>query len=123
MGDSILDCDEGRRLGCRTMCCRLVVRLAPGEPDPGGHRDPRKSCVDKDPRDGLCVYIDRRTGRCTKWHERPSVCRGYDCNHDPMLQVVIQDGVHSIVQAAQLVRKRRYPTKVTIPYVEPPDES
>jgi len=96
-GIVILDCDEGRRLGCGSFCCRLIVRLAPGEADPTlpGRRD--KSCVDKDPVTGLCVHFDPTSSRCRIWHQRPSVCRAYDCNRDPLLAVALRDGCRSIV--------------------------
>ena len=97
----ILDCVVGRRLGCATFCCRLIVRLGPGETDPCGIRRPLQGCVDKSPDDGLCVYLDRDTGLCSVWERRPGVCRGYDCNRDPLLQVVLQHGFSSL---AELVR-------------------
>lgn len=90
-----VDCAAGRALGCQTFCCRLLVRLDPDErrPEAGG---PPKGFVDKDP-DGLCVHIDRETSWCRAWTARPRVCREYDCNADPLLQVALRRPFRSIV--------------------------
>jgi hypothetical protein len=95
----ILDCDAGRAMGCATFCCRLLVRLDPGERDPG-NPTPSKSCLDKDPDSGLCVYLDASTQRCTVWAQRPRVCREYDCNADPNLQRVLREGYRSLTRLA-----------------------
>jgi len=111
----ILDCEAGRALGCASYCCRLIVRLRPGERDPGRPNEARAGCVDKDPLDGLCVHFDKQTGRCRVWDRRPSICRAFDCNHDPLLQVVLSEGYHSLtrlVKAEVPLDAARY-----IPYV------
>ncbi len=95
MIDRWLDCDAGRRLGCGTFCCRLIVKVAPEEPVPG--RTPTHTLA-KDPRDGWCVHLDRATRRCRIWAERPAVCRRYDCNHDPLLQLVVRDSYSDLVE-------------------------
>jgi len=94
-----VDCDAGRALGCATFCCRLIVRLRPGEPHPT-HPNERRSCIDKDPHTGLCVHLDRQSQRCRIWERRPKICRAYDCNHDPSLQVVLREGFRSLTQIA-----------------------
>ncbi|KAB2314578.1 hypothetical protein F8A87_00295 [Betaproteobacteria bacterium SCN2] len=100
MVDSLIDCDEGRRLGCRTFCCRLLVRLAEDEREPAMNGSVPKGFVDKGP-DGLCVHLDRCTHRCGIWEKRPRVCREYDCNHDYLLQAAVRVGVTNIVQLAK----------------------
>ncbi len=83
----LLNCDEGRRRGCGTFCCRLLVRLSPEEQvQRGGAR-----FVDKDD-DGHCIHFDAAANRCTDWDNRPAVCREYDCNDDPLLPIVLRDG-------------------------------
>jgi len=94
----VLDCDHGRALGCATFCCRLIVRLMKHERRPSADGTV-KSCVDKGP-DGLCVHIDRTNHRCTIWEQRPEVCRGFDCNHSPLLPVALREGFSSLVQLA-----------------------
>lgn len=95
MGDdrSIVDCEAGRTMGCRTFCCRLLVRLQSHEREPGSP----KSCVDKSP-DGLCLHLERATFRCAVWENAPAICRAYDCSTDPLLQIVLREGFTSLVQ-------------------------
>lgn len=83
---------------CASFCCRLIVRLAPAERDPRRPDDAAKHCIDKDPEDGLCTYLDRDTGRCAIWADRPALCRAYDCNQDPLRQVVLRDGFTSLIE-------------------------
>ena len=84
----------------------------------GASGERRKHCVDKDSADGLCVYFDREALGCTIWDRRPSVCREYDCNGDPLLQIVLRDGFHSL---KALITARPVPSRehVSIPYVDP----
>ena len=92
----LLDCDIGRRLGCRSFCCRLLVRLKEHERteyDPSTKR--LKGFVDKYP-NGKCVHQDEQTGLCKNWKNRPSICREYDCNNDIMLQVVMRSSGDSL---------------------------
>lgn len=100
MADSIIDCDIGRRLGCSTFCCRLLVRLDECEREPSTDGSVPKGCIDKAP-DGLCIHLDRESYRCNIWEKRPRVCREYNCNHDPMLQAAIRVGVKNIVQLSR----------------------
>lgn len=100
MDDSIIDCDMGRRLGCNTFCCRLLVRYYEDERPPSVDGSTPKGCVDKAP-DGLCVHLDRATQRCGVWEKRPRVCREYDCNTDYLLQVAVRVGVKNIVQLSK----------------------
>ncbi len=95
--DRALDCEEGRRLGCGSYCCSLIVRLENGELDPGGHDSVTgKHCVDKDPCTGRCVYFDDAHSQCTVYSRRPGICREYDCRTDPLLKVVLKEGFHSL---------------------------
>lgn len=96
--DRPLDCNEGRRLGCGTYCCSLIVRLGPGESDPGGNQTKGKHCIDKDPCTGRCVYLDGKQGGCTFYSRRPNICREYDCRTDPLLKVVLKEGFHSLAR-------------------------
>lgn len=91
-----IDCEAGRRLGCHTFCCRLLVRLDPDEREPGDGITPPKGFVDKDPVSGLCIHFDTQTNLCRIWERRPRVCREYSCNPDPLLQVVLRQGFTSL---------------------------
>lgn len=98
-----VDCEAGRRLGCASFCCRMIVRLDADEGDPRRPDLVGKRCLDKDPVDGLCVHFERSSGRCGIWERRPRICREYDCNGDTLLQVVLRDGFRSLTE---LVRAR-----------------
>ena len=100
MAESIVDCEIGRKLGCATYCCRLLVRLDENERQPSADGSVAKSCIDKAP-DGLCIQLDRETQRCNIWEKRPRVCREYTCNGDPMLVAAIRMGVKNIVQLSR----------------------
>jgi hypothetical protein len=100
MSDALIDCEAGRRLGCNTYCCRLIVRYAEDERPPSVDGSTPKGCVDKAP-DGLCVHLDRASQRCGMWQARPRVCREYDCNTDYLLQVAVRVGVKNIVQLSR----------------------
>jgi hypothetical protein len=109
MVDSLIDCEVGRRLGCRTFCCRLLVRLDEDEREPAANGAIAKGFVDKGP-DGLCVHLDRSTHRCGIWEKRPRICREYDCNHDYLLQAAIRLGVTNIVQLSRDAQSLRIAT-------------
>lgn len=114
-GCVIVDCDKGRELGCRSFCCTLIVRLGPGERDPGDPGNAAKHCVDKDPSTGRCVHQDP-AGRCTVWAARPAICRAYDCNDDPSLQVVLRRGFRSLIDLVTAPPLGAV-TKIRVPYL------
>lgn len=115
-----VDCDAGRALGCKTFCCRLLVRLAPDEREPAEGGTPAKGFVDKTP-DGLCVNLDSETYRCKIWHTRPRTCREYDCNGDFLLQVALRQDFGNIVQLAVAASKAYIPqdTYLHVPHRKP----
>lgn len=93
---ALLDCDAGRKLGCKSFCCRLLVRLEKherNEIDPTTNRT--KGYVDKK-ENGTCIHQDEKTGLCQNWGNRPKICREYDCNYDKLLQVVLVSKGESI---------------------------
>jgi hypothetical protein len=107
-----LDCEEGRRLGCQTFCCRLLVRLDPDEQGPAKGGQMPKRFVDKDA-EGYCVNLDRESHRCRVWAQRPRACREYDCNRDFLLQVALRRRFGTIVElvtaaAKEYVSKESY---------------
>jgi hypothetical protein len=103
-----VDCEAGRRLGCRTFCCRLLVRLQPDERRKQGGNQPAKGFVDKET-DGLCVHLDRVSFRCCIWNERPRVCRGYDCNDDFLLQVALRGEFRNIADLLRAASRAYVP--------------
>lgn len=116
---SDVDCETGRRMGCHTFCCRLLVRLDPDEREPGDGITPPKGFVDKDPDSGLCIHFDPQTSRCRIWEQRPRVCREYSCNSDPLLQVVLQRGFQSLAALLRASATTQIPRELHryIPYL------
>lgn len=98
-GTVFVDCEAGRRMGCATFCCRLLVRLQPHEMVPSD-QGTVKGYVDKDGQ-GLCVHLNRDTWSCDIWETRPQNCREYDCNADFLLQVVLREGFTNIADVAR----------------------
>lgn len=72
--DICIDCNAGRRMGCGTFCCKLLVRLRPEDAEALYPANPSKRFIDKNS-DGYCMYLDRTTFRCDIWEKRPSICR------------------------------------------------
>lgn len=121
MCDADIDCDAGRALGCRTFCCRLLVRLDPDEREPGQDGLPAKGYVDKDLADGFCIHLDRESYRCRIWAQRPRVCREYHCNDDTMLQAALKLGTfRNIVELARAAVQLDLPHEayVRVPLVD-----
>ena len=117
----LVDCDEGRRMGCATFCCRMLVRLEPHEMEENSD-GVKKGFVDKDS-EGYCIHIDKKTGRCKNWEKRPKVCREYECNSDFMLQVVLINGFTNIAELAKSALDAYIPKESYkyIPVIEFPD--
>lgn len=112
-----VDCAEGRRLGCQTFCCRLVVRLEPDERGADGHGTVAKSA------DGYCEHLDRENYRCKIWAQRSRVCRGYTCNGDFLLQVALRNKFNGLVELVRLAAAAYIPieTYISIPSVQVSD--
>lgn len=115
-----IDCARGRALGCQVFCCRLLVRLEPDERPPAENGLAQKGYMDKDP-DGYCIHFDRKRGICRIWESRPKICRAYNCNRDPLLQVALRYRFRNL---ADLLRaSMRTPIlrgmEKTMPYINP----
>lgn len=94
--EALLDCDAGRALGCKSFCCRLLIRLEKHERteiDPVTNR--AKGYIGKK-ENGTCLHQDEETGLCQNWENRPKNCREYDCNYDKLLQIVLKSNATSI---------------------------
>lgn len=114
-----VDCAEGRRLGCQTFCCRLLVRLEPDERGPDNQGTVEKAA------DGYCVHLDREHHLCRIWDQRSRACRGYTCNGDFLLQVAVRNQFSNIVELVRLAATAYIPkeTYISVPAAEPPDPS
>lgn len=117
---ALIDCDAGRKLGCKSFCCRLLVRLEEherNEVDPVTQR--LKGYVSKK-ENGRCCHQDDKSGLCTNWENRPTICRQYDCNHDPFMQTVIRSAGNNIAiwmneSVTNIIDKKDF---ITIPYIK-----
>jgi Fe-S-cluster containining protein len=69
-----VNCDN-----CLAACCRLQVRLLPGDRVPGFlvAEDDHGLQVMAQLDDGWCVALDRGSLRCTIYRERPQLCRDF----------------------------------------------
>ncbi len=113
-----VDCDEGRRLGCQTFCCRLLVALKPHEREERTDGLPARGYISKDAQ-GMCIHMDSDTWLCKKWEERPEACREYACNEDFKLQVVIHEGFNGIADLARKTSTAYIPkeTYIKVPLI------
>jgi len=107
---SCVDCTEGRRMGCQTFCCRLLVRLQPEEMKTTDDGSIAKSYVDKTP-EGICIHMNLDSGLCNIWEKRPHTCRVYECNSDFLMQVVLREGFINIAETAKAASKAFIPTE------------
>lgn len=117
---SDVNCEAGRRLGCETYCCRLLVRLDPDEREPTTDGSVAKGYVDKH-ENGDCIHLDTEKLLCRIWHKRPRVCREYECNSDFLLQVAIRNGFTSIGRLVKDASNAFIPkeTYIEVPLVSP----
>jgi len=115
----LIDCDAGRRLGCQSFCCRMLVRLKPHEMEPTDDGSPAKGFVDKDEQ-GYCIHFDKQSSLCQIWDKRPEVCREYECNSDFLLQVALREDFKNIVELAQKAARAYIPegTYLYVPEIE-----
>lgn len=117
-----VDCAAGRRMGCQSFCCRLLVRLKPHEMKPGTDGFAAKGYVDKTP-DGYCVHMDTASGLCKNWENRPESCVEYMCHGDPNLQIVLRYGISNIAEVARRAATEYiHPeTYIKIPFLNEPE--
>ena len=119
--DVVVDCEKGRQMGCATYCCRLLVRLDPDERETGPDGREQKF-IEKREADGLCIHCDPETRRCDRWENRPRACRQYDCNEDPLLQVVLRDGFSSLVELCRADTNLRGRPPLNVPTIDVSDD-
>ena len=119
MSDCVdVDCEAGRKLGCQTFCCRLLVRLDPDERIVCSDGATPKGFIEKSA-DGYCVNLDRGTHLCRIWAERSRTCRGYDCNSDFLLQVAVRNKFNNIAELAKMAATAYIPKETYIQIPRP----
>lgn len=79
----VVDCEGGKRQGCRAKCCSFWFGLTPEEVKEGVVKfDPKMPYVILKGDDGYCVHLNRETLKCEIWDKRPQACREYSCIND-----------------------------------------
>ncbi len=80
---------------CLASCCRLLVRLLPGDRVPGhllADDDQGLTVMARD-RDGWCIALDRGSLRCTIYAVRPLLCRVFEAGGPECLEERAADGL------------------------------
>jgi Fe-S-cluster containining protein len=81
-GGAEIDCGSRIHL-CKSACCRLPFALSREDVKEGIVKwelgQPYMNARDGD---GYCSHLDRCSGRCGVYEQRPIPCRGYDCRED-----------------------------------------
>jgi Fe-S-cluster containining protein len=80
---------------CLASCCRLLVRLLPGDRVPGHllAEDDHGLTVMAQGEDGWCVALDRGSLRCTIYADRPQLCRVFAMGSPECLEERALDGL------------------------------
>jgi Fe-S-cluster containining protein len=80
---------------CLASCCRLQVRLLPGDRIPGHFVDEDDHGLEVMARgdDGWCLALDRGSLRCTIHPVRPQLCRGFAVGSRECLEERAADGL------------------------------
>src|SRR5689334_19100974 len=68
---------------CKAVCCKLDFALTQQEVESGKIKwDLGRPYFIRHEADGLCTHIDRGTGKCGVYQDRPATCRQYSCAND-----------------------------------------
>jgi hypothetical protein len=79
---------------CKAACCRLPFALSKQDIREGIIRwDLGQPYLIDQGKDGYCNHMDRCTGRCTVYEQRPVPCRGFDCRTDNRVWLDFDRGV------------------------------
>jgi Fe-S-cluster containining protein len=77
-----VDC-AARMHVCKAVCCKLDFALSTSEIEAGTVKwDLGRPYFIRHESDGLCTHVDRASGGCSVYANRPAVCRGYSCAND-----------------------------------------
>jgi Fe-S-cluster containining protein len=82
MPNSGVDCTALMPL-CNARCCSLTFSLTTQDLDEGRVLwEATTPYVIRHEADGYCSHVDRNSGGCGVYEQRPATCRGYDCRSD-----------------------------------------
>jgi hypothetical protein len=92
-GGAEIDC-EARMPLCGAACCKLPLALSSEDVEEGVVRwDLGRPYMIRHDDDGFCVHLDRCSGGCTVYDQRPIPCRGYDCRKDERIWLDFERGI------------------------------
>jgi hypothetical protein len=81
-GGAEIDCASRLHL-CKAACCRLPFALSKQDVQEGVVKwDLGQPYMNARDADGYCSHLEKCSGRCTIYTQRPIPCRGYDCRTD-----------------------------------------
>lgn len=73
---------------CQARCCSLSFELTTQDLDEGRVMwEATAPYLIRHERDGYCSHLDRQSGGCGVYAERPATCRGYDCRGDARIWI------------------------------------
>lgn len=77
-----IDCENRLHL-CKAACCRLPFALSKQDVQEGVVKwDLGQPYMNARDTEGYCVHLDKCSGHCIVYAQRPIPCRGYDCRKD-----------------------------------------
>ncbi|HSE38826.1 MAG TPA: YkgJ family cysteine cluster protein [Blastocatellia bacterium] len=86
-GGTEIDCDKRIEL-CKAACCRLPFALSKQDVKEGIIEwDLGQPYMNARGADGYCSHLDRCSGECAVYQQRPIPCRGYDCREDKRIWI------------------------------------
>jgi hypothetical protein len=81
-GNAEIDCQSRIHL-CKAACCRLPFALSKQDVQEGVVEwDLGQPYLNSRDAEGYCSHLEKCSGRCTVYAQRPIPCRGYDCRED-----------------------------------------
>lgn len=81
-GGAEIDCESRIHL-CKAACCRLPFALSKQDVQEGVVKwDLGQPYMNARDTDGYCAHLEKCSGQCTVYAQRPIPCRGYDCRKD-----------------------------------------
>jgi len=92
-GGAEIDCASRLHL-CKAACCRLPFALSKEDVQEGIVQwDLGQPYLNQRSADGYCTHLDKNSGCCTAYANRPIPCRGYDCRNDKRIWLDFENAV------------------------------
>lgn len=92
-GGTEIDCENRIHL-CKAACCRLPFALSKQDVQEGVVKwDLGQPYMNARDADGYCTHLDKCSGHCTVYAQRPIPCRGYDCSEDKRIWLDFEERV------------------------------